>query len=84
MNKTIRWTSGKNKGSLKGKYQHCQNYYINLHERTCTTKIVKSCDTGKKVVEKKNKKNLPIMSPAIASLGFGEGYTGIPLKQKKL
>lgn len=44
---------------------------------------MKSCDTGKKVVEKKNKKNLPIMSPAIASLGFGEGYTGIPLKQKK-
>lgn len=30
-------------------------------------------------------KNLPIMSPAIASLGLGEvkGYTGIPLKQKK-
>lgn len=48
---------------------------------------MKSSDTGKKSgrKKKKKKKNLPIMSPAIASLGFGEvkGYTGIPLKQKK-
>lgn len=56
MNKTIRWTSGKNKGSLKDKYQHCQNYYINLHERTRTAKIVKSSDTGKKSGRKKKKK----------------------------
>lgn len=61
--------------------------YINLHERAGTTETVKNGDTGKhsEIGGTKNTKNLPIMSPAIASLGFGEvkGYTGIPLKQKK-